>query len=123
MEHAIAWADDVRMARKHVRISLGPPKKHFIKEWRKYRGLTQEQLGGRLDVSTSHISQIERGTINYTRETLEAIAYALQCEPADLLGRDPSQPDYQLWKIITGLKPEQQEQALRVVRALAGEAA
>src|SRR5260221_9444891 len=100
MEADAAPRDSCPMARKRPRMSFGPPKKHFIKEWRKYRGLTQEKLAARLGISTSHISQIERGRINYTRETLEALAYSLHCEPSDLLGRDPNLPDYQLWQII-----------------------
>lgn len=68
------------------------PKKahHFIREWRKYRGLTQEQLALRIDGTSGAISQLENGIINYTQPTLEAIAYALMCEPGDLLSRDPA---------------------------------
>lgn len=123
MEPTRAPRDIVSMAKKRTRLSLGPKKRHFIKEWRRYRKLTQEKLATRLDISTSHISQIERGTINYTRETLEAIAYALACEPADLLGRDPNRPDNELRMIIDNLAPDMQPRVLRVVKALVSEAA
>lgn len=68
------------------------PKKatHFIREWRKHRHLTQEQLAERIDVTSGTISQLENGLINYTQPTLEALAYALSCSPGDLLSTDPS---------------------------------
>lgn len=100
------------------RKRLGPSKKHFIKEWRRYRDMGQAEVATLLSVSTSHISQIERGTMNYTRATLEDLAYALKCEPADLLGRNPSTPESALWRFIVGLNPEQQAQALRVLEVV-----
>jgi transcriptional regulator with XRE-family HTH domain len=98
------------------------PRKLFLKEWRKAKGLTQERLAARLETTAATISRIETGEINYTRESLESLAAALDIEPADLL-RDPGAADYQLWRIITGLKPEAQARALRVIRALADEEA
>lgn len=96
-------------------------RKIYLKEWRKFRGLTQEQLAERLETTGPTISRIETGDINYTRESLESLAAALDCEPADLLSRDPNKPEYELWQIIHGLKLEQQKQALRVIKALADE--
>lgn len=78
------------MATKVRPIPKPEKARHFIKEWRKYRGLTQEQLAGRIEQTSGAISQLENGIINYTQPTLEAIAYALRCEPGDLLSRDPN---------------------------------
>jgi transcriptional regulator with XRE-family HTH domain len=61
----------------------------FIREWREHRGLTQAALGERIGRDESTISEIERGNIGYTRDTLEAIALALDCDPPDLLSRAP----------------------------------
>lgn len=96
---------------------------NYIRQWRKHRHLTQEQLAGRVEMTASSISQLESGKQGYTDQTLAAIAHALTCEPADLLARDPTKPEYQLWRIITGLNPDQQAQALRVLKALASEEA
>lgn len=63
--------------------------KHFVREWRKFRRLTQEQLAERIEQTSGAISQLENGLVNYTQPTLEAIAHALNCEPGDLLSRDP----------------------------------
>ena len=72
---------------------------HFIKEWRKHRGLSQQRLADRLDVTKGAISQLEQGRVGYTQPMLEALAYALMCEPADLIMRNPLQtePIWSIW--------------------------
>ena len=68
----------------------GPRQKHFIKEWRAYRGLTQEQVADRVGTSKVSISRIESGDQPYSEESLHAIAEALSCSVADLVSRDPN---------------------------------
>lgn len=95
---------------------------HFIREWRKYRGLTQEQLADRIEQTSGGISQLENGLINYTQPTLEALAVALNCEPGDLLSRDPALDDalYELQKILRLASGPDQQKALRVLREMLG---
>ena len=73
-------------------------KPHYIREWRKYRNLSQEALAGRIDKTQSYISKLEKFSQEYNQPTLEALAYALMCEPADLIMRDPSQQS-SIWSI------------------------
>lgn len=63
--------------------------RHFIKEWRDYRGLTQEQVADRIGVSPTTFGRIEGNKIPYNQDFLELAADALRCEPWDLLHRDP----------------------------------
>lgn len=111
------------MGKKRDPIELAPPPRHYIKEWRNFRDLSQEQVGERLGVGPSHISQIELNTINYTRETLNAIAVVLGCTPGELLDRDPRKPLTELLRIIDNLSPGQISQAVRILNALADRAA
>jgi len=60
-----------------------------IKEWREYRGLTQEQLANRLEMTQSHLSMLENGKRGYTQETLEAVAETLQTDVGQLLTVNP----------------------------------
>ena len=60
-----------------------------IRQARRQAGLTQAQLAGRLGVAQSGISRIERGERPVTVEMLQAIAEALEVEPAQLL--DPGE--------------------------------
>lgn len=100
-----------------VKSRLKQPQKrrHFIREWRKHRGLTQPQLAERIGVSTSSISQLETYKQGYSQATLEAIAEALGCEPADLLVRDPSRKEA-IWSIWDALEPAAREQVVEIAR-------
>ena len=64
-----------------------PP--HYVKEWRKHRGLTQERLALRVEKTQSWLSQLEQFKIEYTQGALEALGNALSCEPGDLLTVNP----------------------------------
>ncbi len=89
----------------------------FIKEWRKFRGLSQEQLAQRIEREQPTLARIERGDIAYTQPILEAIASALNCQPADLIMRDPSKPGA-LWSIWDQLSPERREIAVEILQGL-----
>ena len=91
-----------------------PRRRHFIREWRKFRGLNQEQLAERVGVAVSSISQLETGKQGYSQPTLEAIADALGCEPSDLLMRDPTQPEG-IWSIWENLDPPAKIQAIQIL--------
>lgn len=82
--------------------------RHFIREWRKARGLTLEALSGLTGISAAAISRIETGGAAYTEHTLHALAQALRCEPADLIMRDPTDPEgiWSLWdRVPAELRP------------------
>lgn len=89
----------------------------FIKQWRDFREMTQEQLADKTDMSPGNISLIERGLQNYTQETLESIAGALKCEPADLLTRDPGDPSG-LWPVWDSADPDQRKMIVDIVKTV-----
>ena len=88
----------------------------FLREWRKHRGITQEQLAERLDIDRTIISKIETGKLDYHQHFLEAAAAALACEPADLLVRDPTGPDA-IWSIWDRIPQADQPKARAVLQA------
>lgn len=91
----------------------------FVKEWRKHRLLTQDQLAERAGVSQGMISQLEKtppGT-DYTGETLEKLAFALQCEPADLMMRNPLDPEAP-WSIWDSLDPPEKRIAVEMLKGI-----
>lgn len=109
-----------RKARPHPKPARRPT---YIRAWRKHRDLTLAQLADRLqvelevDISEGQLSRIERGETPYSQDILEALAQALRCEPADLIMRDPTQPDA-IWSLIDTLKPGERAQAIAVIQAL-----
>lgn len=89
----------------------------FIREWRKHRNLTLEQLADRLSMTNPHLSMLERGLRGYTQETLERIAEALQTDVASLLMRNPTDPEA-IWSIWDEAKPAEREQIVAIAQAL-----
>lgn len=95
-----------------------PKRRTFLKEWRKYRdNLTQERLAERADVSQGMISQLETGESDYTGELLEKLAYALRCEPADLIMRNPLDTEAP-WSIWERLNADQRKYAIRFLKSM-----
>lgn len=101
---------------------MAQPRKIYIREWRKYRGLTLVRLAERVGMSQPSLSRIERGDQPYSQPVLEALADALSCEPADLIGRLPGAPS-ELTLLINRVTPEQLETVTTVLRALITKAA
>ncbi len=56
-----------------------------IKAERNRRGLTQENLAEKLDVSVGYVSQIERGVTKISLDTLAEISNVLKCDIAKLI--------------------------------------
>lgn len=92
---------------------------HYVREWRKHRGLTQEQLAGRLGVAVSTVSQLENGKQGYSQATLEALADALRCEPWQLLSVDPTK-EGEVVDLMRLINDRNRDQAIRVLKALTG---
>ena len=66
-----------------------------IRDYRKKAGLSQKELGKKLDVSQQHIAQYENGKRMPKLDTLKKIANALEIDINDLLENDifPFDPD------------------------------
>ena len=104
------------MARlKHI---PGDKPAHFIREWREYRQLTQERLADRLEITKGALSNIETGKSGYTEPMLKALAYALRCEPADLIMRNPMQEDA-IWSIWDKVPETERPRVLRLIQEFA----
>lgn len=91
----------------------------YLKEWRQHRELTQEQLAERAGISTSHLANVERGVKRYNEDILEGLAQALQCEPWELIGRNPSLPDAEVTRIWQRIPPAVRPQAQRTLESFA----
>jgi transcriptional regulator with XRE-family HTH domain len=91
--------------------------KIFLKEWRQFRGLTQEKLAERIGVVHTTIGRVERGVQSYTQDLLEACAAELGTDVASIIMRNPADPEG-IWSVWDGLKPLQKRQAVQVLKAL-----
>lgn len=100
-----------------TRVRLQPDAarhRHYFREWRDWRKLSQDALLARIEgrvsgCSKASLSRIENGLQPYSQDWLEAIAWALDCRPADLLSYAPTDPRAELYDLmsrITGWKLE-----------------
>lgn len=103
--------------RRKSNFKPGPLRRTFIREWRDYRGYTQEQLGDMIGVSHATIGRVENGKKPYDQQLLELLADALTTDPASLLVRNPKAPDA-IWTLWDLAKPGEREQIVDLARVV-----
>jgi len=87
-----------------------------IKELRKLRGLSQDQLSERVGIESKHLSRIEVGRNFPSMDTLVRIAEALGVELKDCFEFSHEVATLkELREIIVGLLKEASEEKLRVI--------
>lgn len=106
------------MAKQPARPHPKPQRRRlFIKEWRKYRHLTQEQLAERAGMSVGNVNHLEQAKQNYTQDALERLAEALQCEPAHLMIVDPTR-DNAIWSIWERAAPGERQMIVDIAKTI-----
>lgn len=90
-------------------VSRREPLHHFrmelnirIRELRKARGLTLEQLASRISVSAPHLSEVERGKKNLNNHLMERLASALGVSHAELIAEP--EPDNGVSRLMGTLR-------------------
>ena len=94
-----------------------PSPQHYLREWRRHRGLTQAQLAEAIGVDRSQLNKIERGRRYHAKPVLEAIAARLECEPNDLIRRHPSHTS-ELETLYMSLSPEDRPRAIDLLKSV-----
>jgi DNA-binding Xre family transcriptional regulator len=105
------------MAKKSKTDQKRSFRRTFIREWRQHRNLTLEQLAGRVDMTASHFSMLERGLRGYRQETLEVIAEALQTDTGSLIMRNP-QDNEAIWSIWDHAKQGERQMITDIARTI-----
>ncbi len=95
-----------------------------LRAWRLFRRLTQEQAAERIGIDYTTLGRIERGRVPYSQGLLEAAALAYDCEPWDLLNRDPSKEGrvIDLADLLRGADPEAVSEIIGFARGRIGKA-
>jgi len=111
------------MAKRRASPKRRVYKPTYLRAWREHRGLTQEALAARIEgmfdeeTTTATISRLENGKQPYGQALLEALAAALNCEPADIIRRPPGIED-EIRLVWSQLSPEKQKQAIDIIKVL-----
>jgi transcriptional regulator with XRE-family HTH domain len=98
----------------------GSREKTFLREWRRFRGLSLQQAAERLDMSAGHLSRIENGISGYTQDFLVAAAELYGTDIISLLIRHPARPNdlWSAWSAALKAAPQTQQQIAEIVRTL-----
>lgn len=98
-------------------IKRGPT---FLKAWRDFRELTQEAAADRIGIDRTTVGRIEKGELPYNQDFLERAALVYGCDPEDLIGINPLQPDPPrlVYDRLRQASPDLQKRAVAVLEAL-----
>lgn len=92
-----------------------------LKEIRKLKNLTQDELAKRLDVSPQDISAIERGQYALSAEKLQRLAKALGVTVGEIMNQKPPPPDpdeEEIKALLRGIPSESdKKKLLGIIRA------
>lgn len=95
-----------------------------IKIAREKRGLTQEKLAEKLDVSNAYISKIERGKTPISLDRLSNLCIALEESTEYILsGSDSAADDYlrnEIMKMLEGCSAEKVKLISQVIKPIVG---
>lgn len=125
------------MAKKTDKIVVSRLKKRhvyqrtFIREWREYRKLTQEQLAyavgsylaeRELADGYTHatIGRLENGLVRYTQPVMEAIADALGTNVASLITRNPLTDPEGMWELWDEAGAADKAKIIEITRTIVG---
>jgi transcriptional regulator with XRE-family HTH domain len=62
---------------------------HFLRQWRKFRHMTQQELADSVGTSKTVISEMERGNLQLSPKWLRKFAPVLRTQPGYILDHDP----------------------------------
>jgi len=111
---------------RHVRKFLG----QRLRALRKQRGLSQERLGERSQLSGKFIGEVERGEKSISIDSLYRVSVALEVPLRDLTdvradkaGAVPGEEAEKIFALVSGRRrPEDIRKAYEVLRAMFGKA-
>lgn len=90
---------------------------NFLRAWRKKLNMTLEAVGEEVGMTGPNLGRIEKGEVPYSQDLLEQLADIYGCEVADLLIRDPSDPEG-MWSLWEQARPEQRRVITSMARGL-----
>lgn len=114
-----------RLKKRHVY------QRAFIREWREYRKMTQEQLAFAVGTYLSEreladgythatIGRLENGLVRYTQPVMEAIADALRTNVASLITRNPLADPEGLWELWDGAGAADKAKIVEIAKTITG---
>ena len=91
---------------------------NYLKAWREYRKLTQQELADLVSTNANMIGYLEAGERGLSAKWLRRLAPALDTTPGMLLDHDPAQLDADIVDIWTHADKRQQRQLADIAKTI-----
>lgn len=92
---------------------------HYLKEWRKFRRMTQGDLANAVDTSISVISDLERNVLQLSPKWLRKLAPILETNAGYILDNDPNEMNTDVLEIWNNIPEDNKDLALRTLQQFA----
>lgn len=91
---------------------------NYLREWRLFRGMTQQQLAERVDTNANMIQYLESGERGLSAKWLRRLCAPLDTTPGMILDHDPNSLDSDILEIWATASNREKRQIAEVARAL-----
>lgn len=91
---------------------------NFLRAWRLYRKMTQEELAEAVGTNANMIQYLETGERGLSAKWLRRLAPALETTQGMLLEHDPNELDADIHDFWVGASEHQRRQIIDIVRAI-----
>ena len=109
-DHARDWAHIAAMAHDE---------RNYLREWREFRGLTQEELADMVETTKAVISLLENEKRPLSSKWLRRIGDALDTQPGHILDHDPNELPSDVFEIWGKIAKKDRAKAARILQAFA----
>lgn len=93
--------------------------RNYLKAWREFRGLKQEQLAEAIGTTKAVISLLENEKRPLSAKWLRKLAEVLDTQPGHILDHDPNELPADVFDIWSRIAKDDRAQAARVLRSFA----
>jgi len=92
------------------------PVRTYFKEWREWKGWTQQELADRMETTKQTVSRVESGKRPWSKDYLESFSYVIGCpRPEDPITCPPGTPRT-LDDMLRDAPPEVRQEVIEFVR-------
>ena len=90
---------------------------NYLRAWREFREMTQEELADKVHTSTNMIHYLETGERGLSAKWLRKLAPALKTTPGHLLEHDPNNVPTDILDIWAAIEERDRKTAIRVLES------
>jgi transcriptional regulator with XRE-family HTH domain len=101
-------------------VRVANDERNYLKAWREFRGLTQEELADKAETTKAVISLLENEKRPLSSKWLRKFAEILKTQPGHILDHDPNEVNADIFDLWARIGKEDRQRAARVLRSLTG---